>query len=64
MSQPRKMTIMFADVSGSARLFERLQDTEAAHAVERCIKRMERSITGYRGRTLQVAGDELQALFV
>ena len=63
MSQPRKMTIMFADVSGSARLFERLQDTEAAHAVERCIKRMERSITGYRGRTLQVAGDELQALF-
>lgn len=63
MSLPRKMTIMFADVSGSARLFERLQDTEAAHAVERCIKRMERSITGYRGRTLQVAGDELQALF-
>jgi adenylate cyclase len=57
------MTIMFADVSGSTRLFERLQDTEAAHAVERCIKRMERSITGYRGRTLQVAGDELQALF-
>ena len=39
-------TIMFADVSGSARLFERLEDTEAAHAVERCIKRMERSITG------------------
>jgi len=63
MNLPRKMTIMFADVSGSARLFERLEDTEAAHAVERCIKRMERSITGYRGRTLQVAGDELQALF-
>ena len=38
MSQPRKMTIMFADVSGSARLFERLQDTEAAHAVERCMR--------------------------
>lgn len=63
MSQQRKMTVMFADVSGSARLFERLQDAEAARAVERCIKRMERSITGYRGRTLQVAGDELQALF-
>jgi len=63
MSQPLQKTIMFADVSGSARLFERLEDTEAAHAVERCIKRMERSITGYRGRTLQVAGDELQALF-
>lgn len=63
MSQPLHKTIMFADVSGSARLFERLEDTEAARAVERCIKRMERSISGYRGRTLQVAGDELQALF-
>lgn len=56
-------TIMFADVSGSARLFERLEDKEAATAVERCIKRMEHSINGFRGRTLQVAGDELQALF-
>lgn len=63
MSQPVQKTIMFADVSGSARLFERLEDTEATRAVERCIKRMERSIMGYRGRTLQVAGDELQALF-
>jgi adenylate cyclase len=56
-------TIMFADVSGSARLFERLEDKDAATAVERCIKRMEHSINGFRGRTLQVAGDELQALF-
>lgn len=63
MNQPLQKTIMFADVSGSARLFERLEDTEAVRAVERCIKRMERSITAYRGRTLQVAGDELQALF-
>ena len=63
MGQPLHKTIMFADVSGSARLFERLEDNEAARAVERCIKRMERSITAYRGRTLQVAGDELQALF-
>jgi adenylate cyclase len=63
MNQPLQKTIMFADVSGSARLFERLEDSEAARAVERCIKRMERSITSYNGRTLQVAGDELQALF-
>ncbi|MEN9481998.1 MAG: hypothetical protein RLZZ298_3393 [Pseudomonadota bacterium] len=63
MGQPLHKTIMFADVSGSARLFERLEDTEAARAVERCLKRMERSITAYSGRTLQVAGDELQALF-
>lgn len=58
-----KMVVMFADVSGSAGLFERLGDTEAMHAVERCIKRMKRSIDGYRGKTAQVVGDELLAVF-
>jgi adenylate cyclase len=62
-NQPRKLVILFADVSGSARLFERLGDTEAMHAVERCLKRMTRSIDGYRGRTAQVIGDELMAAF-
>lgn len=59
----RKLIIMFADVSGSAGLFERLGDTEAVYAVERCLKRMNRSIGGYRGRTVQIMGDELLATF-
>lgn len=54
---------MFADVSGSAGLFERLGDTEAMHAVERCLKRMNRAIDGYRGQTVQTVGDELLAIF-
>ncbi len=60
---PRNQIVMFADVSGSAALFERLGDKEAMHAVERCLKRMSRSIEGYRGRTVQVVGDELLAAF-
>lgn len=59
----RKLIVMFADVSGSAGLFERLGDTEAIYAVERCLKRMNRSIDGYRGRTVQINGDELLATF-
>ncbi len=55
--------IMFADVSDSARLFERLGDLEAAHAVDRCLKRMTRSIEGFRGKTVQIVGDELLAAF-
>ena len=58
-----KMIVLFADVSGSARLFERLGDTEAAYAVERCVKRMERSIAGQGGRTVNVSGGELLAAF-
>ena len=59
----QKLIVMFADVSGSAALFERLGDTEAMYAVERCLKRMNRSIGGYRGRTAQIVGDELLATF-
>ncbi len=59
----RRMIVMFADVSDSARLFERLGDTEASYAVERCLKRMERAIAGYGGRTVEVSGDGLLAVF-
>ena len=62
-ASPRNQVVMYADVAGSATLFERLGDTEAIHAVERCMKRMKRSIDGYRGRTMQTAGDELLAAF-
>jgi adenylate cyclase len=57
------MIVLFADVSGSARLFERLGDTEASYAVERCVKRMERSIAGQGGQTVKVSGGELLATF-
>lgn len=63
MTKPLHKTIMFADVSGSARLFERLSEKDAARAVEQCIQRMELSISSHHGRTVQVTGDELQALF-
>lgn len=59
----RNLNVMFADVSGSAALFERMGDTEAMHAVDRCLKRMSRSIDGYKGKTIQVVGDELLAIF-
>lgn len=62
-SQPRNLVVMFADVAGSAELFEKLGDMEAMHAIERCLKRMKRSVDGYRGRTMQVFGDEMLALF-
>lgn len=59
----RKLIVMFADVAGSTALFERLGDKEAMHAVERCLKRMKRSIDGYKGKTVQVVGDELLGTF-
>lgn len=57
------MTVLFADVAGSARLYEHLGDVEAGHAVERCLKRITRCVEGCRGRTVQIDGDELLAAF-
>ena len=62
-TKQRNLNVMFADVSGSAALFEKMGDTEAMHAVDRCLKRMGRSIDGYKGKTVQIVGDELLATF-
>lgn len=62
-SSQSNLVVMFADVSGSVSLYERLRDTEALHAVDRCLKRMTRSLEGYGGKVLQMAGDELLITF-
>jgi len=59
----RTLSVLFADVSGSTRLYEKLGDTEALHAVDRCLKRMERAIEGFRGRIVKNIGDEVMAVF-
>ncbi|MBS4018658.1 MAG: FHA domain-containing protein [Dechloromonas sp.] len=55
--------IMVADISGSASLHQRLNAQEADRAIDRCIKRMSRSVEGYQGKLLQTAGDEILAIF-
>lgn len=59
----RQLSILFADVTGSARLYEKLGNTEAAHAVDRCIKRIERAVESFNGHVLKVVGDEVMASF-
>ena len=54
--------IMVADISGSASLHQRLNAQEADRAIDRCIKRMSRSVEGYQGKLLQTAGDEILAI--
>lgn len=59
----RELAILFADVSGSTQLYEKLGDAEALHAVDRCIKRMERAVDGAHGRVVKTIGDEVMAVF-
>ena len=59
----RQAAVLVADVSGNARLHEKLSGGEASRAVDRCLKRMERAVEAFSGRQVKVAGDELLAVF-
>lgn len=63
MSSSPSLCVLFADVAGSNQLYEKLGAAEASHAVERCIKRMERAVAVHRGRIVKILGDELMAVF-
>lgn len=57
------LCVLFADVSGDSRLYEKLGSAEALHAVERCMTRMERAVAVHGGRVVKIIGDELMAVF-
>jgi adenylate cyclase len=61
--QERMLSVVFAAVAGSSRLFEKLAGAEALHAVDRCMKRMRRGIDGFHGRIVKTGRDDLTALF-
>lgn len=62
-SQQRSLCVLFADVSGSTRLYEKLGDAEALRAVERCLNRIRRVVDGHGGRVIKTIGDEVMTTF-
>ncbi|MER2543682.1 MAG: adenylate/guanylate cyclase domain-containing protein [Candidatus Accumulibacter phosphatis] len=62
-SRERMLSVVFAAVAGSSRLFEKLAGAEALHAVDRCMKRMRRGIDGFHGRIVKTGRDDLTAVF-
>lgn len=63
MALLRDVCIVFADVSGSTRLYEKLGDVGALAAVDRCLDAMTRVTLLNRGRVVKTIGDEVMALF-
>lgn len=62
-SQQKSLCVLFADVSGSTRLYEKLGDAEALRAVERCLNRIRRVIDGHGGKVIKTIGDEVMTTF-
>lgn len=57
------LSVLAAGISGSARVHERLGNAEASRAVDRCVKRIERSVDAFGGRIVQIGGNEVMAAF-
>ena len=55
--------LLFAGVTDCQRLYEKLGRQEARWAIDRCLKRMERSVEALGGQVLKAAGEELMAVF-
>jgi class 3 adenylate cyclase len=62
-STSRNLAILFADVSGSTSLYEKLGDRAALKAVESVVDLLKRTVAAYRGQVVKTIGDEVMAAF-
>jgi adenylate cyclase len=63
MEQARQSTVLFADVSGSTKLYETAGDAAALEAIGQCIEKLRRATEADGGRVVKTIGDEVMALF-
>jgi adenylate cyclase len=59
----RQTTVLFADVSGSTKLYEAAGDALAAEAIGRCLEKLRLSAEATGGRVVKTMGDSVMALF-
>ncbi|MDD5035442.1 MAG: adenylate/guanylate cyclase domain-containing protein [Methylococcaceae bacterium] len=58
-----ELCVMFADISGSTRLYERLGDREASSLVNSCLDEMKSTVLPFQGRVVMTIGDEILVAF-
>lgn len=56
-------TVLFADLTGSTALYERLGDKEAFALVKRCLAYMAQAVEQANGRVVKITGDGIMAVF-
>jgi len=63
MDTSRRTTVLFADVSGSTKLYEAAGDALAVEAIQRCLDHLRKSSESFGGRVVKSIGDEILVLF-
>jgi adenylate cyclase len=61
--QSRETTVLFADVSGSTKLYESIGDAAAHAAIARCLAKLQEAAETSGGRVVKTIGDEVMVLF-
>ena len=59
----RQAAVLFADVSGSTRLYETAGDIAALAAISQCLAAMRQATEAAGGRVVKTIGDEVMAIF-
>src|SRR5712691_1710637 len=59
----KERAILFADVSGSTALYEKLGDRPAARAIEACLDELRSVVAKWEGKVVKTIGDELMVVF-
>lgn len=60
---PQNLAVLFADISGSAKLYESLGDAEALSTIGRCLAIIQQACVDSGGRVVKTIGDEVMAVF-
>src|SRR5262245_38817501 len=62
-SEPgREVAVLFADVSGSTKLYETEGDKVALEAISRCVEQLRQKVEASGGRVVKTIGDEVMAV--
>lgn len=59
----QQLAILFADIAGSTRLYEKLGDVIAHECVVQSLEAVSRVVGGYKGVVVEIIGDELMCYF-
>ena len=61
--QVSEVSVLFADVSGSTKLYETAGDAVAHAAIEKCVNLMREKTVAAKGRVIKTIGDEVMSAF-
>ncbi|MEO8332739.1 MAG: adenylate/guanylate cyclase domain-containing protein [Gallionella sp.] len=59
----KKLAVLFADISASSDLYEKLGDALALQSIAQCVAIMTRELPAFQGTLIKVIGDEIMCTF-